>query len=104
MTNLNLSVLTTKPDRTDYLYEPASHTQRGEAFDIHKVISKLPIPRTGWVLPGYQYLGQMSPLEEQIDENDNPKPSHLPKNELDDIARCHDICYYDIQINKSKCD
>ena len=48
MTNLNLSVLTTKQNRTDYLFEPASHTQRGGAFDLHKLIGKLPTPKSGW--------------------------------------------------------
>ena len=96
MSNLNLNVLTTKHYRTDYLHQPASHHEiTGKGFDIHRVISKLPHPKKGWVLPGYNYLGPLNNLEEQLDEDDNPKEQYLPKNELDNIARLHDICYRD---------
>ena len=52
---------------------------KGGAFDIHKAIGKLPRPRDVdlchqdtviWV--------QTTPLEEQLDENDNPLPGHEP--------------------------
>ena len=82
------------------------NNSEGGNVDVHKVISKLPTLKSGWVLPGYRYLGPMNPLEEQLDENDKPKPGHEPKNELGDIARRYDICYRDNnnKQGKSKCD
>ena len=93
MTNLNLSVLTTKQDRTDYLFEPASHTQRGGAFDLHKLIGKLPTPKSGWTLPNHKYCGPYNPLEDQLDEDGNPLPNQKPYNKVDAICLEHDKDY-----------
>ena len=93
MTNLNLSVLTTKQDRTDYLFEPASHTQRGGAFDLHKLIGKLPTPKSGWTLPNHKYCGPYNPLEDQLDEDGNPLPNQKPYNQVDAICLEHDKDY-----------
>ena len=41
-------------------------------MDIHKVIGKLPRPKSGFVLPGHKYTGPYNPLDEQLDENDIP--------------------------------
>ena len=76
------------------------------AFDIHNAIMKLPRPRRGFVPPGYRYLGPFNPLEEQLDENDNPKPGNEPTNNLDKIALSHDPCFRDNNTlaGKHKCD
>ena len=81
MTDLSLSVLTSKQDRVDYVFEPAIHTQRGGTFNIHGLIEKLPRSKRGWVHPGYRYASPGNNFEGQLDENDHPKPNHLPKNE-----------------------
>lgn len=35
---------------------------RGGWLDIHEAIGKLPRPKRGWVLPGYNYLSPYNPL------------------------------------------
>ena len=55
MNKYNISLLTTRQDRTDYLFSPASHTQSGGSFDVHKIIGKLPKPKRGWVLPKHNF-------------------------------------------------
>ena len=86
-------MLTTKQDRTDYLFEPASHTQRGGAFDLHKLIEKLPTPKSGWTLPNHKYCGPYNPLEDQLDEDGNPLPNQKPYNQVDAICLEHDKDY-----------
>ena len=76
-------------------------------FDLHKVIGKIPFkPKKGFVFPNHRYTGPYNPLEKQLDSNDNPLPGQEPYNEVDDIARKHDICYrdYDTKNGKKKCD
>ena len=68
-------------------------------MDIHKVIGKLPRPKSGFVLPGHKYTGPYNPLEEQLDENDIPIAGQEPFNAVDEISMRHDICYRD---NKTK--
>ena len=64
-------------------------------MDIHKVIGKLPRPKRGFVLPYHKYTGPYNPLDEQLDENDNPVPGQEPYNAVDAISMHHDICYRD---------
>ena len=76
-------------------------------FDLHKVIGKTPFkPKKGFVLPNHRYTGPYNPLDEQLDEYDQPKPGHEPFNAVDDISRKHDICYRDNgnKEGKTKCD
>ena len=76
-------------------------------MDIHKVIGKLPRPKSGFVLPGHKYTGPYNPLEEQLDENDIPITGQEPFNAVDAISMRHDICYRDNktkQNGKKKCD
>ena len=76
-------------------------------MDIHKVIGKLPRPKKGFVLPSHKYTGPYNPLDEQMDENDNPVPGQEPFNRVDALSMCHNICYRDFGATKSgkhKCD
>ena len=38
----------------------------GSGIDIHKLIGKLPKPKKGFTLPGYNYAGPYNPLEKQV--------------------------------------
>ena len=76
-------------------------------MDIHKLIGKLPRPKSGFVLPGHKYTGPYNPLDEQLDENDIPIAGQEPFNAVDAISMRHDICYRDNktkQNGKKKCD
>ena len=70
--------------------------------DIHNVIGKLPRPKRGFVLPSHKYTGPYNPLDEQLDENDNPLPGQEPYNAVDAISMHHDICYRDYKNKKRK--
>ena len=72
-------------------------------MDIHKIIGKLPRPAKGWVLPGHKYTGPYNPLDEQLDDNNQPKAGQEPFNKVDEISMRHDICYRDTG-NKKRCD
>ena len=72
-------------------------------MDIHNIIGKFPRPAKGWVLPGHKYTGPYNPLDEQLDENNQPKPGQEPFNKVDEISMRHDICYRDTG-NKKRCD
>ena len=39
---------------------------------VYKVIGKLQRPSRGFVLPYHKYTGPYNPLDEQLDENDEP--------------------------------
>jgi hypothetical protein len=73
-------------------------------FDIHGLLGKIPHPKKGWTLPNHKYTGPFNPLSEQLDEYDNPIPGQEPYNQVDDIARQHDICYRDHSSGKNACD
>ena len=76
-------------------------------MDIHKLIGKLPRPKKGWVLPNHKYTGPYNPLDEQLDEQDIPRPGQEPYNAVDAISMRHDICYRDHAKEKGgkhKCD
>ena len=38
----------------------------GAGFDIHKLIGKLPRPKKGFTLPGYNYARPNNPLDKQL--------------------------------------
>ena len=75
-------------------------------MDIHKQIGKLPRPRKGFTLPQHKYTGPYNPLNEQLDENDQPIPGQEPFNSVDEVSMKHDICYRDnsTKPGKEKCD
>ena len=76
-------------------------------MDIHKVIGTIPLrPKKGFVLPSHKYTGPYNPLNEQLDENENPLPRQEPFNSVDAISMHHDICYRDnnTKNGKQKCD
>ena len=64
-------------------------------MDIHKAIGKLPRPKRGFVLPHRKYTGPYNPLNEQLDEFDQPHTGQETYNAVDDISMRHDICYGD---------
>ena len=79
-------------------------------LDIHKMIGKIPFrPSKGFVVPGgYRYLGPYNPLEKQVSYNKDTgeiyKINEAAKNQLDEIAMHHDICYSVNPQNKHMCD
>ena len=80
----------------------------GSGIDIHKMIGKIPRPKSGWVPGDYKYLGPYNPLDSQVtfDEKTGEiqKIHTQPKNKLDEIAMKHDICYTVNPQNKGECD
>ena len=80
----------------------------GSGFDIHKLIGKIPRPKSGWTPGNYKYLGPYNPLESQVSYGENTgdiRQIHVePKNKLDEIAMKHDICYSVNPQNKGDCD
>ena len=93
MSSYNVSVLATRHDRTDYLFSPASHSQRGGSFDIHKLIGRLPTPKSRFTLPGHRLCGPYNPLESQLDDDGNPLPGQEPYNEVGATCLEHDKDY-----------
>ena len=43
----------------------------GGAIDIHKVIGKLPKPKSGWTPSDYKYMGPNNPLDKQLKYDPN---------------------------------
>ena len=48
-----------------------------------------------FVLPSHKYTGPYNPLNEQLDENDNPVHGQEPFDAVDVISMRHNICYID---------
>ena len=59
------------------------------------MIGKLPRPKRGFVLPYHKYTGPYNPLNEQLDEFDQPHLGQELYNAVDAISMRHDICYRD---------
>ena len=80
----------------------------GTGIDIHKMIGKLPRPKTGFVVPTYHYLGPYNALHKQVKFDPSSgvieKVIQEPSNALDRIAMKHDICYTTNPQNKGDCD
>jgi hypothetical protein len=74
--------------------------------DAHSLIEKLPHPKAGWVLKGFSgaYCGPTNPLDQQLDENDNPKPGQEPEHALDEVCLWHDKMYRDFPEEKHRWD
>ena len=90
----NLAVLTSQ----DYLLQIImdKSKQSGGKFDLQKGLRKIErfLPKDILTLPNHRYTGiQSTPLEEELDENDNPLPNHEPYNQVDSIALQHDLCF-----------
>ena len=77
----------------------------GAGFDIHAAIGKFPKPKRGWTLPGHNYTGPYSPLEQQV--NCDPETGQIreiyqpPTGATDAIAMQHDVDY-DVCSNRKK--
>ena len=78
----------------EYLNEIMS---KGSGIDIHKFIGKLPKPKKGFTLPGYNYAGPYNPLEKQLEFD--PKTGEIleiyenPSGKTDAVAIQHDVDY-----------
>lgn len=79
----------------------------GKGLDIHKLIGKLPKPKSGWTPGKYKYMGPYNPLDKQLSYDPNTGEVLewyvKPYNKVDKIAAHHDICY-DMGKNKGDCD
>ena len=70
--------------------------QGGRGVDIHKVIGKLPKPKSGWTLPGHKYTGPYNDLEKQVKYDRKGKILEIydrPTGATDAIAMQHDVDY-----------
>ena len=69
----------------------------GSSIDIHKLIGKLPKPKKGFTLPGYNYAGPYNPLEKQVkfdpETGEIPDVYQKPSGKTDAVAMQHDVDY-----------
>ena len=94
----NLAVLTSQQYLLQNILDKSGQT--GNGFDLQKGLRKVErfLPKDILTLPNHRYTGiQSTPLEEELDENDNPLPGHQPYNQVDRIALSHDICFRDAE-------
>ena len=69
----------------------------GGGVDIHKMIGKLPKPKSGWTLPGHKYTGPYNDLDSQV--RFDPVTGEIlevfdqPTGKTDTIAMQHDVDY-----------
>ena len=69
----------------------------GAGVDIHKMIGKLPKPKSGWTLPGHKYTGPYNDLDSQV--RYDPLTGEIveiyvtPTGKTDAIAMQHDVDY-----------
>ena len=84
-----------------------SKENQGGGIDIHKLIGKLPRPKSGFTPSKYKYMGPYNPLDKQVEYDPNTgevKKWHVkPFNKVDEIAAYHDICY-SMGRSKNECD
>ena len=80
-------------DPTNPLYE----RPRGQGFDLHKAIGKLPKPKKGWTLPGHNYTGPYNPLDKQLSYDPQTgkilKIYQQPTGTADAVSMQHDVDY-----------
>ena len=80
---------------------------KGSGVDIHKMIGKLPKPKSGWTLPGHKYTGPYNPLDKQLKYD--PKTGQIleiyeePTGRTDAVSMQHDVDY-SVCGNKPKSD
>ena len=66
----------------------------GAGFDIHKLICKLPRPKKGFTLPGYNYAGHYNPLDKQLKFDLNTgEILAQPSGKTDAAAMVHNVDY-----------
>jgi hypothetical protein len=72
--------------------------KNGGSLDFHKILSKL--PGAPWSKypnekhpPGYNYLGANTRLDLRLNPDDSPKENEEPINDLDKVAKIHDVAY-----------
>ena len=69
----------------------------GAGVDIHKMIGKLPKPKSGWTLPGHKYTGPCNDLDSQVKYD--PVTGEIleiydkPTGKTDEIAMQYDVDY-----------
>ena len=69
----------------------------GGGVDIHKMIGKLPKPKSGWVLPAHHYTGPFNPLTKQLKYD--PTTGQIleiyqqPTGKTDAVSMQHDVDY-----------
>ena len=84
-----------------------SKENQGGSIDIHKLIGKLPRPKSGFAPGNYKYMGPYNPLDKQLKYDPNTGKVQQwyvkPYNKVDEIAAYHDICY-EMGKNKNECD
>ena len=91
-----LNQLSTKI-RSNKKYKTDRKDLDGAGVDIHKIIGKLPKPKSGWTLPGHKYTGPYNDLENQV--NYDPVTGEIleiydkPTGKTDEIALQHDVDY-----------
>ena len=91
--------------KSQFIKEPHAGSDQsfGGSFDIHKLIGKLPRPKSGFTPGNYKYMGPYNPLDKQLKYDPNTGKVQewyvKPYNKVDEIAAHHDICY---QMGKSK--
>ena len=84
-----------------------SKENQGGSIDIHKLIGKLPRPKSGFTPGNYKYMGPYNPLDKQLKYDPNTGKVQQwyvkPYNKVDEIAAYHDICY-EMGKSKNECD
>ena len=69
----------------------------GSGFDIYKLIGKLPRPKKGFTLPGYNYAGPYNPLDKQLKFDPNTgeilEIYQQPSGKMDKVAMVYDVQY-----------
>ena len=70
------------------------------------MMSKLKRPKIEFFLPYHKYTRPYNPLDEQLDEDDQPLPGQEPYYVVGTMSMHHDICYRDnmTKEEKHKCD
>ena len=78
------------------------HLSFQDVMNIHKMIGKLPRPKSGFVLPYHKYTGPYNPLNEQLDEFNQPYAGQEPYNAVDAISMRHIYVIETMVIPKSE--
>jgi hypothetical protein len=72
---------------------------KGEAIDVHKLLSKIPFTTTGIPnelhIPNHRFAGPNTRLDLRLNEDDTPKDWSMPIDRDDHAAYIHDLKYRD---------